>query len=39
MKEMILDGYIVDKGVVSNLDFLLNTFSNSIMTVCISINS
>ena len=39
MKEMILDGYIADKGVVNNLDFLLTTFSNSIMTVCISINS
>lgn len=39
MKEMILDGYIVDKGAVNNLDFLLNTFSNSIMLVCIGINS
>ena len=36
---MILDGYIVEKSVVYNLNFLWNTFSNDIIPASIGVTS
>ena len=40
MKQMILDGYIIEKkNVVCNLNFLWNTFNNGIIPASIGVTS